>query len=104
MIAFPMELAGMCFLNFRYYFNKPNSVLIPMLNIAMGARMTKEFDGFMAYNPWHLSETMYGVYSTFGAGFKVKLFSLQGGILFWTKGKNSFAVDAMVKVGLNFGR
>jgi hypothetical protein len=102
MIAFPMELAGICFLNFRYYFNKPDRVLIPMLNIALGGRMTKEFDGFMANNPWHLSETMYGVYSTFGAGFKVKLFSLQSGILFWTKGNNLFGVDAMVKAGLNF--
>jgi hypothetical protein len=103
MIAFPMELAGTCFLNFRYYFNKPDRLLIPMLNIAIGGRMTKEFDSIMANNPWHLSETMmYGVYSTFGAGFKIKLFSLQGGVLFWTKGNNLFGVDAMVKVGLNF--
>ena len=101
-MVFPMELSGICFLNFRYYFHKPEKVVIPMLNIAIGGRMGKVFDGVMADNPWHLSETRYGIYSTFGAGFKVKLFSLQGGILFWTKGDNLFGVDAIVKAGLNF--
>ena len=102
MITSPMELSGTCFFNFRHYFNKPDRVLIPMLNIAIGGRMTKEFDGFMANNPWHLSETMYGIYSTFGAGFKVKRLSVQGGVLFWTKGYDLYGIDAMVKIGLNF--
>ena len=64
-------------------------------------RMVKEYD-FLANKGEEFSETMYGIYSTFGAGFKVKLFSLQGGIIFWTKENNLFGVDAMVKVGLNF--
>lgn len=95
---FPKELAGLCFLNFRYYFNKPEKNVRPMLNIAMGGRVVKDFDGFFVSNP----ETMYGVYGTLGAGFKVKRFSLQGGILFWTEGDNLYGVDIMiVKVGLN---
>ena len=102
MIAFPIELAGTCFLNFRYYFNRPEKVLTPMLNIAIGGRITKDFGVILVGNPWHLSGTRYGIYSTLGAGFKVKLFSLQGGIIFWTKENNLFGVDAMVKVGLNF--
>jgi len=99
LIVFPAELAGSCFLNFRYYFNKPNRLLIPMFNIAIGGRITKRFDVFW---PTYEERFLYGIYSTFGAGFKVKLFSLQGGVLFWTKGDNLFGVDAMVKVGLNF--
>jgi hypothetical protein len=101
-ILFPMELAGTCFLNFRYYFNKSEKKVIPLLNVAIGGRMAKEFDRLFTSDPWHLSKTMYGVYSTLGAGFKIKLFSLQGGIMFWTKGKNSFSVDGMVKVGISF--
>ena len=104
MIAIPMELSGMCFLNFRYYFSNSKRTVTPMLNIAVGGRMAKEFDGWLLTdNPWRLSEeTMYGVYSTLGAGFKFKRFSLQSGILFWTKGDNLYGIDAMVKVGLNF--
>jgi len=103
MIVFPMELSGMCFLNFRYYFSNPKRTVTPMLNIAVGGRMAKEFDGLFADNPWRLSEeTMYGVYSTFGAGFKFKRFSLQSGILFWTKGDNLYGIDAMIKIGLTF--
>ena len=97
-IAFPKELAGMCFLNFRYYFNKPEKIVRPMLNIAMGGRVVKDFDGIFVSNP----ETMYGVYGTLGAGFKVKIISLQGGVLFWTEGNNLYGVDAMVRVGLTF--
>jgi hypothetical protein len=99
-IVFAKELGGTCFFNFRYYFNKPEKIVIPMLNIAIGGRMVKEFDA-LADKPWH-SEIMYGVYSSFGAGFKVKLFSLQGGVLFLTTGNNLFGVDAMIKIGLNF--
>lgn len=101
-ILVPEELAGLCFLNFRYYFNKSKKNVTPMLNMAMGGRMAKEADGFFADNPWHLSETMYGVYGNFSAGFKVKLFSFQGGVLFWTKGNNLYGVDAVIKAGLNF--
>ena len=97
-IALPKELAGICFLNFRYYLNKPEKTVRPMLNMTIGSRIVKEFDGIFVNNP----EIMYGVYSTFGAGFKVKKFSLQGGVLFWTEGDNLYGVDAMVKVGLNF--
>ena len=104
MIAFPMELAGTCFFNFRYYFHKPEKIVIPMLNIAIGGRMAKEFDGFMASKPCQLSETMYGVYSTFGAGFKVNRFSFQSGVLFWTKGYNVYGVDTDGKSRVNFLR
>ena len=98
----PLELAGIYYVNFRYYFEKPDKIVIPMINAAVGGRMGKEFEGFFADHPWHLLKTKHGVYSTFGAGFKVKLFSLQGGVLFWTKGSNFFGLDAMVKLGLNF--
>jgi len=102
-LAFPMELVGTCFLNFRNYFIKPEKKLVPMVNLAIGGRMAKEFDGFMADNPWHLSEkTYYGVYSTLGAGFKVKLFTFQAGIMVWTKGSNCLGVEGMAKVGLAF--
>ena len=73
--VFPVELAGTCFLNFRYYFSNPKRTVTPMLNIAVGGRMAKEFDGFFADNPWHLSEeTMYGVYCTLGAGLNLNAF------------------------------
>ena len=98
LVVFPIELAGVCFLNFRYYFNKPEKTVIPMLNIAIGGRMAKGFGFFVGSNPW----MTYGVYSTFGAGFKVKRFSLHSGVLFWTRGYNLYGVDAMIKVGLTF--
>jgi len=100
-IAIPLEIGATCFLNFRYYFNKPAKMVIPMLNVAIGGRMVKEYD-FLANKGKRFSEMLYGVHSTFGAGFKVKRFSLQSGILFWTKGYNLYGIDAMVKVGLTF--
>jgi hypothetical protein len=41
LFGIPKELAGMCFLNFRYYFNKPEKIVSPMLNMAIGGRITK---------------------------------------------------------------
>ena len=35
-IAIPLEIGATCFLNFRYYFNKPAKTVIPMLNMAIG--------------------------------------------------------------------
>ena len=72
-----------------------------MLNIAIGGRITKEFNGdlFIVNDIWRIK---HGVYSTFGAGFKVKRFSFHGGVLFWTMGNNLFGVDAIVRAGLNF--
>jgi hypothetical protein len=99
-LVFPMELVGTCFLNFRNYFNRPEKKLTPMVNLSIGGRMAKEFDGFLADNPWHLSKTTYyGVYGTLGAGFKVKLFTFQAGIMLWTKGANYLGVESMAKVG-----
>ena len=103
MLAIPMELVGTCFLNFRNYFTRPEKKLVPMVNLSIGGRMAKNFDGFMADKPWHLSETTYyGVYGSLGAGFKVKLFTFQAGIMLWTKGANCLGVEGMAKVGLTF--
>jgi hypothetical protein len=99
LIVIPSEIGATCFLNFRYHFIKSEKRnLIPMLNIAIGSRMVVEhyfFDN-------EFSKMMYGVYSTLGAGFKIKRLSVQCGILFWTKGHNSYSVNIMAKAGLSF--
>ena len=100
-VIFPKELGATCFLNFRYYFNKSAKVVIPMLNIAIGGRMVREY-GFFFSGEQPSSKMKYGVYSTLGAGIKVKRFSLQYGVLFWTKGYNLYGVDIMSKVGVSF--
>lgn len=101
-IAIPIEIGATCFLNFRYCFNKfAKRSLIPMLNIAIGSRMVREYNIFQDKGE-RFSEMMYGIYSTFGAGFKFKRLSVQGGILFWTKGHNSYSVNILAKAGFNF--
>ena len=101
LLGIPKELAGTCFFNFRYYFNEPEKIVRPILNIAIGGRITKEFndDIFRVNDLWRIK---YGLYSTFGAGIKIKRFSFHGGVLFWTMDNNLFGVDAMVRAGLIF--
>lgn len=100
------------FVNYRHYFVRPEKSLSPLVNIAFGPMFncwTTEYSMLLP-DDVNMTEVVYrspvcamGLYGTIASGFKVKAFSLTGGIFFRSNiNPKSLTFGVESKVGFTF--